>query len=214
MAGRPDFSEYVAHFTSSKPVLDRNDLTALTSRQRLAQILSDRRVRATKMPWTYARAAAFTECPWASLPAHAQRYSRYAIGFSKQFLVEKGGGPAIYLRTDLYSAQVDHVKGLVQDSQDPKPFAFAIWPFITPLAYQPWKTTRGEEKDPVDFTHEREWRVPGGLPFEYGNIEFVIVDELSDLKHLPSEALDAIGPERIFSIAQYERIEEMWPVHR
>lgn len=58
---RPDFSEYVAHFTRTGPLRQANrEIDSLDARQRLSKILGDRQIKATKMPWFGARCVAFT----------------------------------------------------------------------------------------------------------------------------------------------------------
>lgn len=53
------------------------------------------------MPYTVKPAVAFTECVWASLLEHADTYSPYGIGFTKDYLFQNGGGPVFYMRRDL-----------------------------------------------------------------------------------------------------------------
>jgi hypothetical protein len=35
-------------------------------------------------------------------------------------------------------------------------------------------------KAPLDYSHEREWRVPKDLPFELSDVGFIIVDTYMD----------------------------------
>jgi hypothetical protein len=72
-SGRPDFSEYVAHFTKDAPPICEKDLdapmaalTGATAFARLISILEHGTILATPMPWTKRRAMALTECPWGS----------------------------------------------------------------------------------------------------------------------------------------------------
>lgn len=109
MVIRPDFSDYVVHFTKEGlPLIKEgegqlpDDIAKLSSYERVHKILEDKKIVATTMPWTKARAVCFTECTWMSLLDHAERYSPYGIGFHKAFIFAAGGGPAIYLKPDLY----------------------------------------------------------------------------------------------------------------
>src|SRR5581483_7250810 len=112
---RPDFSEYVVHFTkSARPfglaragaprVPGLTEIGALSAYERLVAMLQQGVIRATNMPWTDKPCVCFTECVWGSLLDHALRYSHYGIGFHKKALFAAGGGPAIYMRQDLFRA--------------------------------------------------------------------------------------------------------------
>jgi len=78
---RPDFSNYVAHFTTDRAPLGNQEeagdavnlagIARLTAYERLEAILQQKIILATPMPWTGRRAVAFTECPWGSLLRHA-----------------------------------------------------------------------------------------------------------------------------------------------
>ena len=112
---RPDFSEYVGHFTKNTPPLGIKDhgqdasVKAIRgdAYQRLVSILGAKKILATPMPWTNRHAVAFTECPWGSLLDHTKRYSAYGIGFKKSHLFAASGGPAIYLSPHLHELQSD-----------------------------------------------------------------------------------------------------------
>jgi hypothetical protein len=223
---RPDFSEYVAHFTKD-PAKDHSqlsepDIASLTARQRLAAVLEERRIRRTRMPWFGAHCASFTECTWTSLLDHAEHYSAYGVGFTKTLLWQQGGGPAIYLRVpDLYDAQSDYVEGLVgwveggSREGRPLPFAEHVKDFLTPFAKERFTLRRvpGVSVDTgIDYSHEREWRVPNGLSFEYADVQFVIVRDFADVGALPAQAVDAIGKDRFLSMSNYQQVEDLWPM--
>jgi hypothetical protein len=209
---RTDFSEYVAHFAkdTSPWAAGRADAPAvvgtiapLSARERLVQILSDRTIRATPMPYTGRPAVAFTECVWSSLLEHAETYSRCGIGFKKSFLFQHGGGPVFYMRQDLYRAQRD--TGINDD----------VWPFLTPFVPEYASDEHVEEfwdgRPRTDYTHEREWRVPNDLVFDYGDVEFVVV-----ANNLDAEAVVAVPPGeelhgKILLMDNYSRITRLWP---
>ncbi len=209
---RPDFSNFLVHFTTNgnpkggskdNPVGDISDMSAY---DRLIAILNEKTIRASSMPWTGAKAVCFTECPWASLLAHTEVYSPYGIGFSKRIVFSKHGGPAIYMRTDLFRRQKK--KGAFDEY---------IWPFITPFSpsYRPYamrKTTY--DIGDCDYTHEREWRTPNSFQFEYKDIEFIILDSHSDMENFPDELKEAIGKDKFILMDNYKLIESLWPVHK
>lgn len=217
---RPDFSEYVVHFTKdAAPITARSETDATlraiagtTASDRLRAILEAGKLRATRMPWTNRPAVCFTECTWASLLDHATRYSRFGVGFHKRFLFSRGGGPAIYMTPGLLEHQKKHVGAATQ------PFGDVLYSFMTPFCppYAPrayrdkfWKRSKS-----VDFTHEREWRVPHDLDFKLADVAFVIVAKYEDMAAAPAALKDAIGRDKWLLIDNYAQIEKLWPVHR
>jgi len=164
------------------------------------------------MPWTSRQAVCFTECTWVSLLDHSKRYSPFGVGFSKAFLFATGGGPAIYLRPDFLDWQREH-------SNPKQAFCDQLWSFVTPFApaYAPpakkklasWqKFAKG-----LDFSHEREWRVPHTLSFEYPDVAFVIVNTYEDMAKMPKTLKDEIGRDRFLIMDIYRQIEKLWPTH-
>jgi hypothetical protein len=208
---RPDFSNYIAHFTSGSGNIKSGHTPGtfetkakMSAKNKLISILTDKKIIATPMPWTKANAVCFTECPWASLIAHTKRYSPYGIGFNKPFVFSRNGGPAIYIRPDNYKDQMDGGK-----------FTKHLWPFVTPFApsYRPdWMKERHPMAD-CDYSHEREWRVPHDFEFEYSNIEFVILKNYDDMAKFPTTLKDAIGRDKFILMENYKLIETIWPVH-
>lgn len=217
---RPDFSDYVAHFTKSAlpfGVKDNPEHETLrrvptTAYERLVSILEKQAVWATPMPWTNAQAVAFTECPWGSLLRHAAQYSPYGVGFTKPHLFAAGGGPAIYLRQDMLASQRGHLAG-----RGIPPFHYHIWTFVTPFvpdyAPQSHRDEYWNGRTPIDFTHEREWRVSHDFTFRYDQVQFVILDTYEDMARFPTALKDEIGRDRFLIMDVYRKIEEFWPIH-
>jgi len=205
---RPDQSFYLAHFTKNgrqyNPDESRENLTSnqMSALERLIHILQEKKINATNMNWTNQKAVCFTECPWGSLLRHAENYSCYGIGFTKQLVFSRGGNPVIYANPNMFSAQ----------HWDP-----AVYPFVTPFvpSYAP-ESIKGKPPfsgKPVDYTHEREWRVAKHFPFQYRNIMFVVLDKISDLQKIPQEIVKEIGVEKFLFMDTYKKIEELWPTH-
>lgn len=201
---RPDFSNYLAHFTKDGPLCSSEDsnsesISAMSALERLESILRTGVITATTMPWTGAHAVCFTECPWSSLIAHTKQYSPYGIGFSKWLVYSKHGGPAYYVRPDHFKRQK---------------FDKYLLPFVTPFSpsYRP-KHMKGAYFATVDYSHEREWRVPHDFPFTLDSVEFIILKDYHDMAQFPRDLKDAIGREKFILIENYERIESLWPVH-
>lgn len=206
---RPDFSEYLAHFTKDAPPCSSTEFTAIqkymnmSAKERLISILYEKIIYDSIMPWTGAKAVCFTECPWSSLVSHTKVYSSYGIGFKKSFIYSRHGGPVFYMRPDHFKAQTKSGT-----------FNKHVIPFITPFSpqYRP-RHMKGQYFSTVDYSHEREWRVPHDLPFEYDNIEFVILNNYRDMAEFPKELKDVIGRDKFILMENFERIEKMWPVH-
>jgi hypothetical protein len=208
-----DFSEYVVHFTkdgdpySAQQHPDEvNGITGTDARRRLSRILQMRRITATRMPWTNRRAICFTECTWPSLLRHCATYSSYGIGFQKPKIFERAGGPAIYMRQDHYRAQ-----------RAAHEFVNEIFPFITPFAppYAPaphleefWK-----DKPPIDYTYEREWRLPSDMQFAFDDIAFIFLDTHADVAAMPDAVRAALPADKWIIVSNYRKIEELWPQH-
>lgn len=208
---RPDFSNYVAHFSKdADPVGENPGMGSLgTAINRLANIVRQKTIKTSIMPWTNKPAVCFTECPFYSLLDHKQRYSAYGIGFTKNDVFTAGGGPAIYLRQNLHQIQLDafehktlaNVKGFHKD----------IYAFVTPFrpAYDP---NAGSQQ--CDYSYEREWRVTSDFVFSEESIVFITVQKISDIDRIRSAAGYAISDEKFIIFDVVERIESLWPTHR
>lgn len=204
---RPDFSNYLAHFTTNRkacsqsqgnPTLGFQSLTAL---ERLISILNGKKIIASTMPWIKADAVCFTECPWSSLLQHTNQYSPYGIGFTKPHAYVAGGGPAIYIKEDLLKAQTWDLKV--------KPF---LTPFIPPYGTQNHKKYSKFPKS-IDYTHEREWRVPHDFTFKVEDIQFIVVAKNADIVTVLEQVKWKIPEEKFLSIEMYNKIESLWPTH-
>jgi len=218
---RPDFSDYVAHFTkNSRPLAEQDGSAGSLSQtisgssyDRLVSILQSKRIIATTMPWTNKKAVAFTECPFWSLIDHAQRYSSYGLGFTKAHLFAAGGGPAIYLRPDLHKKQ-----GKFVHEGKPKWHGFHpdLYAFVTPFMpdYAPARIRQDWDHPLADYTHEREWRVPHDFRFDLSDVQFVIVKSYKDVARFPKELKDGIGRGNFVIMDMYRLIERLWPTHR
>ena len=153
------------------------------------------------MPWTGRKAVCFTECPWSSLIDHTAQYSSYGIGFNKSFIFSRNGSPVFYVRADQFKKQIWH--------EDLYPFVTPFWP-----TYVPKKKKAETDFQVCDYSHEREWRVPHNLPFEYNQIEFIILKNYVDMAQFPKEYKDAIGRDKFILVDDYINIEKLWPVHK
>jgi Putative abortive phage resistance protein AbiGi, antitoxin len=186
-------SNFVAHFTKGKADVPFHNIT---------KILNERKILAGTLPWTRNPAVCFTECPWSSLLGHAKNYSAYGIGFTKAHVFAAGGGPAFYVRADHWEKQqwADHVKTFVT------PF----WPNYRPKK-EGWKKPLGGKS--IDYSHEREWRVPHDFSFDLEDIQFVVLPNYNEMARFPAELKDSIGREKFILVDVYKHIESLWPTH-
>lgn len=159
------------------------------------------------MPWTRLTAVCF----WPSILQHAREYSAFGIGLSKEYVFNQGGSPAIYLPPHLFQAQSEHT------GQDNYPFAREVWAMCTPFApeyasedyLEASNWTRGR----LDFSHEREWRIPRHLTFSNDDVEFLIVANHTDIEAAPVGVRNAIPENKWIVMSNYEMIEAIWPQH-
>lgn len=204
----PDYSPLVVHFTkSNRPV--RHDLVTDTDPlhkhqdtpafDRLKNIIQSRTIHASFMPFlpTNRQAVCFTECIWEGLNSLASAYSPYGVVFSKRLLFDRGGGPALYLRGDTL---------LSLGKEIPE----AIHPFIAP--FDPEATLKSGVR--LDWVHEREWRLPSSLNFEYADIEYVLVGSIADATQLVHQIGNQHLPEnRVIPMEVYRQIKQAWSGH-
>lgn len=166
------------------------------------------------MPFTKQKAVAFTECPWASLSFHAKQYSPYGIGFKKEKVFAQGGGPAIYIRQDLFDAQLTNFSHMQNPSW--KGFENKLYSFLTPFvpAYAPpaHLATYWKGRNPVDYSHEREWRSPNDLAFTKDEIEFIVVKTHSDLASFAFLINRGFPVEKFLVMDVQDQIETLWPI--
>lgn len=201
----PDYSPLVVHFTKSHRMVREELITDIDPlfgyRQspafdRLKSIVQSRTIHASPMNFvpTDPRAVCFTECVWEGLTRLAEQYSSYGVVFSKRFIFDQGGGPALYIRGD---------KLLTIGNGIPP----VLYPFIAP--FDPEATIRAGVA--LDFLQEREWRLPNPMRFEYADIEYVIVNSLADAdslvyligaQHLPED--------KVIPIEVYKTIKRAW----
>ncbi len=210
MSNRPDLSDYLAHFTTDRPPVASQDAdnpgakySSMSAQNRLGSILTGGKIVACNLPWKLGRAACFTECPWTSLLDHARRYSPFAVAFAKARVFAAGGGPVYYVRADHWQKQEWHPH---------------VRTFVTPFspAYRPSKLKAKKYLDgkTVDFSHEREWRVPHDFTFKLSQVAFVILNTYEDMAKFPKPLKDKIGRDKFLIMDVYRTIENLWPVHR
>ena len=165
---------------------------------RLMSILDKKMIYASPMPWVPSspKAVCFTECVWDALVPLSEVYSPYGLVFQKRLIFERGGGPALYVRGD-------QLKSLIASGTIPQ----NIEPFITP--FDPKGTIKPGVK--IDYIHEREWRLPTQLQFDYNDLEYVLVGTIAEATHVVHTIGSRSLPEKkLIPLSTYETIREAW----
>lgn len=115
------------------------------------------------------RAVCFSEIPpgqWDRLKN--RRETSYGIGFTKEFIVENGGGPVWYV----YKDSPSHIALTELMRNEEQCASAAIWK-ITPFIDAPG-SYGGRE---YFFEWEREWRLTGELEFKPEDVAFLLLSE-------------------------------------
>lgn len=161
-----DMSKFVVHFTreSSDNSAFLNSLAILYARNIEARTAFG---AGRKLP-PARKSVCFSEAPLHELARIAKGRGMHGIGFRKEFLVERGGGPILYAYKD-----TDHAKAIdrmVREAVDePDHPVWSIAPFVD------LPGTYGNSK--YLFEWEREWRVVGDLEFDTEDPAFLIIPE-------------------------------------
>ncbi len=200
-----DYSPLVVHFTKSKRMV-RDDLIVegdnlfpakeSSAKDRLMSILTNRIIYASPMPFlpTDPRAVCFTECIWEGLANLVGQYSSYGVVFSKRLVFDQGGGPALYLRGDNFVAVRDQIPE-------------ALHPFIAP--FDP--DARIKAGVPLDWLHEREWRLPHSLEFQDADVRYVIVESIQEATEFVHQLGAHQLPEsKVIPMEVYRNIKQAW----
>lgn len=200
-----DYSPLVVHFTKSGKMV-REDLLQesdplfaykkSSAKDRLNSILKDRKIYASRMPFlpTQPCAVCFTECIWEGLRGLADQYSAYGIVFKKRLVFDLGGGPALYLRGD----------SLVKIGND---IPESIHAFIAP--FDPEAVIKSGV--PLDWLHEREWRLPRELEFAYADVEYVLVETIKEASDLVYQiGAQQLPEDKIIPMEVYRSIKTAW----
>lgn len=169
-----------------------------TAIKRLVSILESKTVHASPIPFlpNNPPAVCFTECVWEALIGFAERYSPYGVVFSKRLVFEKGGGPALYVRGDTLQSLSNNIPSSLE-------------PLIVP--FDPGAVLR--RGVPLGWLHEREWRLPSSLEFEYSDVEYVIVESIQDaMRVLQRIGTQHVPEHKFIPMEVYRTIRRAWSV--
>lgn len=166
--GHPDWrdmSEYLVHLTTA------DALNRILPQRTLEPADSVGAVRKLTELADSQRAACLSEIPLDRLDRLVARHGSYGLGLLKPFVRTRGGAPVWYLYRDspvalsFQSVVTEAMTGGIEPSDK----IWRVTPFIdNPGAGEQWR---------YEFEWEREWRVVGGLRFEYADLAFLIAPE-------------------------------------
>jgi hypothetical protein len=167
-----DMSEFVVHFTSGgddsdgyNDVIDILGSGVIEARNEFGMARKMTKVEPTQ------ECACFSEIPLEYLDRLTERRgSLYGLAFRKEFITAAGGGPVWYV--EQASTLGRWVEATKDTALDPFVADHPIW-HLTPFIERPGKYGRTEYR----FEWEREWRVPGGLPFTPADVAFLFIPE-------------------------------------
>jgi len=194
-------SEYLAHFTRTPRSTD-TQFQNIAAPKRLVKILREKRIVASNIQWSQSPVVCFSECPWHSLLRHAKKYSSFGIGFTKEFIHRLGGNPVFYIRPALYRT--------LQWPEDVKKF---LTPYVPNFEGNDDMDLPQFNHKPLDYSHEREWRLPHDLTFEYDDISFVVLNTAKSFSYVGQDLIEAIGIKKFILMDTYKQIERLWPTH-
>jgi len=165
-------SDYVVHFTKEYGGRSTYDNVISILYHRILRAVNPFGIARNRAPNIDSqRTGCFSEVPLHLINRLAQRRGRYGIGFTKQFLLEHGGGPIWYVEHGSPSEQCIQ-QLIVEALRSSFPQAHPIWS-ITPFIDSPGDYPGGSYR----FEWEREWRHIGDLHFTEDDVAFLIIPE-------------------------------------
>ncbi|BDO43155.1 hypothetical protein [Cellulomonas sp. NTE-D12] len=157
-----DLSRFLVHMTR-----DEKDLASIVMSGHLEARTPFGLGRTLFMVADKHQSACFTAMPLAELGRLAARGREYGIGFTREFLVKNGGQPVWYVNENspqhLATQQIQSRLVAAKDWDDP---FWLLTPFIDRVIPGTYV-----------WDWEREWRLPGGLHFEWEDIAFLIAPD-------------------------------------
>jgi hypothetical protein len=182
----PDVGDYLIHFTGRNgPRMNVDpEILLLSPENRLMRILTGVRIRAFQTFGAAAPVAAFTESTQASVREliSERRYAPFGVGFSKQFIFDKNGGPVLYVRGDEWNQR--HLL--------PQPIRSRLVRFWPGAEAERGEILEEGVASQSEWLHEREWRVPADVEFSWPDVKFLIVPSI-DWKDRQVEGFDWVG---------------------
>ncbi|WP_274423902.1 abortive infection system antitoxin AbiGi family protein [Chelativorans sp. YIM 93263] len=181
-----DMSKYVVHFAKENPPRSAYDNAISILYER--RIIAKNAFGAGRHLAPARKSVCFSEVPLHHLKRLADVRGQHGIGFRKEYVVERGGGPILYAYKDTIQAKAVNamVHAAVNEPSSP------IWD-VAPFVDLPG--TYGKSKYLYEW--EREWRHVGNLHFAETDPAFLIIPEdLDDIARgfFASAKLEHVGP--------------------
>jgi hypothetical protein len=170
----PDLGDHLIHFTGRNgPKADDVDsaIKDLSGQKRLAKILEEGVIRGFETFGGSAPVVCLTESVKESVTSLIAegRYEPCGVGFSKQFIFDKQGGPALYVRGDEWETATSAL---------PEPLRARLVRFWPGAEAEPGEDLPWYLQSKSEWLHEREWRVAGELRFCLADVKFLIFPDL------------------------------------
>ncbi len=141
-----------------------------------------------------ANVVCFCDIPVGDLGIHMSKYSEFGLAFSREFLLQRGANPVLYLATDgliigsgrfngdEYTDGIRHALKYLADrsrEEEHDEGGFALHSFLTLQVFPLIKPFRGSlaDDDEENYYMEREWRHNGELGFELGDVRRIVLPE-------------------------------------
>ena len=185
----PDLADHVIHFTGrAGPRINVDpEIEALDDESRLLRILQTGELLGFETFGAASSVVCLTESTKTAISflVREGRYTPCGVGFSKQYVFDRGGGPALYVRGDEWS--------MVQSLPEPlRSRAVRFWPGAAPA---PGEFLASDLTAPSEWLHEREWRVPERLVFDWDDVEFLLVPSVGWGQDRAGVIAESIGDE-------------------
>lgn len=169
-----DLSDYVVHFTKGGESAGYSTVMSILWEQRLVRGPAPfgAALRVTEVAESQ-RVVCFSEVPIGFLERiSARRNSQYGIGFTKRFLLDRGGAPLWYLehgtaQQQAFLRMIEEARKRGPEAEDP------VWS-LTPFVDFPSGPSSPYK---YDFRWEREWRVAADVGFEVDDVAFLLIPE-------------------------------------
>jgi len=197
--GREDISRFVIHLTRD----DRGDFSdGGSAEENFRAIIEDRRIGAYQPHCIHSKeipknlrpcysVACFTEVPLTQLHLLTRRIpgrkiclEPYGLVFSREFIINKGAQPAIYINSYNNNIWLREAADVLCDIARSKEFKNGkLWRFL------PFLNAMHER---YDFTWEREWRVRGDVQFKPEDVVAVVLPEKDSVEWREKFALRGV----------------------
>lgn len=196
-----DMSPYVVHFAKEGHGHSAylNALSILSSQR----IEARSKFGAGRLLPPARKSVCFSEVPLHHLQRIAKERGEHGIGFRKELIVARGGGPILYAYKD--SAHAHAIRSMTEDQKhDPSHPIWSLAPFVDLPGVYGYATYL--------FEWEREWRIVGDFAFDPAEAAFLIIPE--GLHSLARSFFDDAEAENVGPNYKCKFIDPYWSEER